>query len=124
MPSRSAAERLDEAVESVLAGVRPPIDAELRPLLDVAELAADALRPLPAADRFEARLAGRLANEGMVRRAADAVSSFTRRELSQPSRLIAAGAVSTAALGVTVTAFAVWRSGRHHPTASQRLLGR
>lgn len=124
MPSRSPAERLDDAVESLLAGTRPAVEPELRPLVDVAALAADALRPVPTADRFEARLAARLAHEGMVRRAADAVSTFTRRELSQPGRLIAAGAVSTAALGVTVTAFAVWRSGRHHATASQRLLGR
>jgi len=124
MPSRSTAERLDDAVETLLAGEQPLVEPELRPLLHVAQLAADALRPIPTASRFEARLAGRLAHEGMVRRAAGAVSSFTRRELSQPGRLLAAGAVSTAAVGVTVTAFAVWRSARQHPAPAHRLLGR
>jgi hypothetical protein len=123
MSTRSTAERLDEAVELLLGGERPSVEPELRPLVGVAALAADALRPVPAGTRFETRLAQRLAHENAVRRAADAVSSFTRRELTHPGRLLAAGAVSTAAVGVTVTALALWRSTRH-ASASQRLLGR
>jgi hypothetical protein len=123
MPRRSVAERLDDAVESVLEGQPPTVESDLRPLVAVAAVTADALRPIPPSARFEARLAARLGQEGAVRRAADRVTSFTRRELAQPGRLLAAGAVSTAAVGVTVTAFAVWRSARH-PAPAHRLLGR
>jgi len=45
--------------------------------------------------------------------AVDALEAFARRELQHPGRLIAAGAVSSAAVGVTVTAVAVWRMRRH-----------
>ncbi len=124
MSSPSPAGRLDVALDSLLCGERPIVEAELRPLLRVAELTSAALRPIPPGVAFEQRLAERLAGESMVRRAADAVSSFTRRELAQPGRLLAAGAVSSAAVGVTVTAFAVWRSSRQHPGPSHRLLGR
>lgn len=124
MPTRSTPERLDAAVEALLSGQQPLVSDELRPLVATAALAADALRPIPAGARFESRLAGRLAHEGAVRRAADALSSLTRRELAHPGRLLAAGAVSTAAVGVTVTAFAMWRSTRRHAPAAQRLLHR
>lgn len=124
MPTRSTPERLDAAVEALLAGDRPLVSGELRPLVATAALAADALRPFPAGARFEARLAERLAHEGAMRRAAEAVSLFTRRELAHPGRLLAAGAVSTAAVGVTVTAFAMWRSTRRHDSPAQRLLHR
>lgn len=123
MSQRSMAERLDDAVESVLDGRPPMVEPDLRPLVAAATATAGALRPIPPSARFEARLAARLGQEGAVRRAADRVSSFTRRELAQPGRLLAAGAVSTAAVGVTVTAFAVWRSARH-PAQAHRLLGR
>jgi hypothetical protein len=124
MPTRSPAERLDAAVDLLLAGEPPLVDAELRPLVSAAALTANALHPMPAGARFEARLADRLAHEGPVRRAADVVADITRRGLSHPGRLLAAGAVSTAALGVTVTALAMWRSTRHHPSPASRLLGR
>jgi hypothetical protein len=124
MSSRTPAGRVDVAVESLLAGRRPIVEDELRPLLRVAELTSAALRPIPPGAAFERRLAERLVRASVVRRAAGAVSSFTRRELSQPGRLLAAGAVSSAAVGVTVTAFAVWRSSRQHPGPSHRLPGR
>jgi len=124
MPTRSPAERLDEAVDLLLAGEPPVVDVELGPLVSAAALTADARHPIPAGARFEARLAVRLAHPGPVLRAADAISDLTRRGLSHPGRLIAAGAVSTAALGVTVTALAMWRSTRHHASPAGRLLGR
>lgn len=124
MPTRSTPARLDAAVEALLAGQQPLVSDELRPLVATAALTADALRPFPAGRSFEARLADRLAHPGTVRRAADAVSTFTRRELAHPGRLLAAGAVSTAAVGVTITAFAVWRSTRRHPAPAPRLLHR
>lgn len=111
MTTRSTPERLDEAVETLLAGERPAVDAELRPLARVADLLADALRPMPPGDRFEAQLARRLAAER------------GRRRLSH-GRLLVAGALSSAALGVTVTAWAVWRSTRRTPAVSHRLIGR
>jgi hypothetical protein len=45
---------------------------------------------------------------------------MARRELRHPARILAAGAVSSAAVGVTVTAFAVWRSRRQAPTSAAR----
>jgi hypothetical protein len=119
MTTRSTPERLDEAVESLLAGDRPTVDAELRPLLGVAARLTDTLRPVPPGRGFEAQLARRLSGDGAVLRAA--------RELGltgRPGRLLAAGALSSAALGVTVTAFAMWRSTRRHQPLSQRLLQR
>lgn len=119
MTTRSTPERLDEAVESLLAGVRPTVDAELRPLLGVAARLSDTLRPVPPGRGFETQLARRLSGDGGPLRAA--------RELGlpgRPRRLLAAGALSSAALGVTVTAIAMWRSTRRHHSLSQRLLQR
>ncbi len=106
MTTRSTPERLDAAVESLLAGARSQIEPELRPLLETAAVLADALRPVPAGGRFEAQLAARLA-AGSMRR-----------------RLLAAGAVSSVAVGATVTAYAVWRSTRRHQALHPRLLQR
>lgn len=120
MTTRSTPERLDEAVESLLAGDRPTVDAELRPLLGVATRLSDTLRPVPPGRGFETQLARRLSREGGLLR--------TARDLGlpgRPRRLLAAGALSSAAaLGVTVTAFAMWRSTRRHHSLSQRLLQR
>ncbi|HEX6129332.1 MAG TPA: hypothetical protein VF071_09955 [Candidatus Limnocylindria bacterium] len=119
MTTRSTPERLDEAVETLLAGERPTVDAELGPLLGVAARLSDSLRPVPPGRSFEQQLARRLSGDGGILR--------TARELGLPGRpwrLLAAGALSSAALGVTVTAFAVWRSGRRHHSLSQRLLQR
>jgi hypothetical protein len=122
MPANTTSERLEDAVEALLGGAQPHIEPALRPLLDAAGLTADALPPIPAGPQFEALLAARLAREGLLRRAADAVSALARRELAHRGRLIAAGAVSTAAVGFTVTALAMRRSGRHHPPVSRLLV--
>lgn len=88
----SQAEQLDRAIDDVLAGTRPIADAELRPLLAVAATLRDALGPRPVAPSFEGRLAARLRQPG------------TR------GRLVATGAVGSAAIGLAgVTAYAVWR---------------
>jgi hypothetical protein len=106
MTTRSTPERLDAAVESLLAGTRPAVEPDLRPLLRTASSLADALRPVPAGARFEARLAERL-QAGSMRR-----------------RWLAAGAVSSVAVGATVTAYAVWRSSRRPHALPARLLQR
>jgi hypothetical protein len=93
MPTPHA--RLDAAVDTLLAG-EPVRGGELA---EVASLVHAALGPLPPNTRFEDRLRRRLRGP----------SRITWPQLS-PSRLIAAGAVSSAAVGVT--AFAVWRTSR------------
>ncbi len=123
MTTRSTPERLDAAVESLLSGLRPAVEPELRPMLEVSAVLADALRPVPAAARFEAQLAERLA-VGRMRRATHGITAFTRRELARPGRLLAAGAFSSVAVGATVTAYAVWRSIRRSQALHQRLLQR
>jgi hypothetical protein len=123
MTTRSTPERLDEAVESLLAGARPTIEPDLRPLLETAAALSHALRPVPAAAPFEERLAGRLA-AGRVGRATGGIAAFTRRELARPGRLLAAGAFSSVAVGATVTAYAVWRSTRRQAPLQHRLLQR
>jgi hypothetical protein len=115
--TRTTAQRLDEAIDRILAGDRPAVEPELRPLVDAAALLTSALPPLPAGARFEARVAARLAGSSSLARAAEAVGAAARREFRHPGRLIAAGAVSSAAVGVTVTAFAVWRTSRRHGAA-------
>lgn len=112
MRSPTPAQRLDEAIDRILAGDRPVVEPELRPLVDTAALLTTALPPLPAGARFEAHVAARLAASSPLARAAEAVGAMARRELRHPGRLIAAGAVSSAAVGVTVTALAVWHTNR------------
>ena len=119
MRSPTPAQRLDEAIDRILAGDRPIVEPELRPLVDAAALLTTALPPLPAGSRFEARVAARLAASSPLARAAEAVGAMARRELRHPGRLIAAGAVSSAAVGVTVTALAVWRTNRRHGAAGR-----
>jgi hypothetical protein len=123
MTTRSTPERLDAAVESLLAGRLPAVEPDLRPMIETATVLADALRPMPAAARFEAQLAERLTG-GRVRRATEGITAFTRRELARPGRLLAAGAFSSVAVGATVTAYAVWRSARRHQALHERLLQR
>lgn len=92
----SQAERLDRAIDDVLAGTRPIADAELRPLLAVAATLRDALAPMPVARRFETRLGARL--------------DARLREPGSRGRLVATGAMGSAAIGLAgVTAYAVWR---------------
>jgi hypothetical protein len=123
MTTRSTPERLDEAVESLLAGRRPAIEPDLQPLLDTAATLSRALRPVPAGARFEQRLSERLA-AGRLRGAGGGIAAFTRRELARPGRLLAAGAFSSVAVGATVTAYAVWRSTRRQQALHHRLLQR
>jgi hypothetical protein len=118
MTTGSQAERLDHALDELLAGSRPHGDRSLAPLLDAAALVREAMPPIPAGSRFESRVLGRL-DDGGVASAVGTIERLARRELRNPVRILAAGAVSSAALGVTVTAFAVWRSRRHAaPVAS------
>jgi hypothetical protein len=109
---RSQAERLELALEELMAGRRPTADRAMAPLLEAAELVRAAMPPIPGGDGLEARLMAQLMPRPRVNAAVDALGAFARRELQHPGRLIAAGAVSTAAVGA-VTAVAVWRHRRH-----------
>ncbi len=106
-PSR--AERLDQAVDAVLSGSPAPIaaaaasiGADDRPLVDAAATLHATLATSLVAPRFEARLGARLAGVGA-----------TPWILRHPGRLIVTGAVGSA-VGVGVTAYAVWRSRTAH----------
>lgn len=116
MSDRTPAERLDRALDTLLADghAQPPaaVDHELRPLIATADRLRFALAPVPVSPRFEARLAHR-------------VTSARRRpipDLHVPTWVLITGAASSAALGVGVTAYAVWRGSRRVP--SHRSLGR
>lgn len=109
MPDRTPADRLDRALDALLAsgagrGVTVA-EQELRPLLDAADRLRLALGPVPVSPRFEARLASRVAGR--------------RRSLGPPVHvptwLLVTGAASSVAVGVGVTAFAVWRGSRRGP---------
>jgi hypothetical protein len=116
MTTGSRAERLDHAIDRLLAGEQPIRDTTLGSLVETAALVRAALPPIPSGRRFESRLSSRLAHAAGgsgVAGAVDAIEAFARRELRHPGRLLAAGAVSSAAVGVTVTAVAVWRARRH-----------
>ena len=118
-PSR--AERLDAALDSLISDgpLRPAavaVDPALRPLVALGADVSAALALPVVAPRFEARLGARLA-EAVVPR--DPLAWAFRH----PGRLIITGAVGSAAVGVGITAFAVWR-GRRHPTVPHRLLQR
>lgn len=124
MPTRTRADRLDEAVAGLLAGVQPSVDSELAPLVDAAARLHAALPPLPVGVRFRTRLEARLVRRRRLSRAAAAISDLTRRELRHPSRILVAGAVSSAAIGVGVTAFAVWLGTRRHAADGPRPVDR
>ncbi len=103
------AERLDRAVDAVLAGSPATVAAAVagvgradRPLVDAAATMRATLAPSLVAPRFEARLGARLAGV-----------SGTPWILRHPGRLIVTGAVGSA-VGVGVTAYAVWRSRTAH----------
>ena len=116
----SASERLDRAVDGILDGMSPGVAAAAAgmepaglPLVALAaELRATMAAP-PVAPRFEARLGTRLAPSGPNR---DPVAWALRH----PGRLIVTGAVGSA-VGVGVTAYAVWRSSRRASGASRLL---
>ena len=118
----SAAERLDRAVDGVLDGTSPGvaaaaagIDPAGRALVTLAADLRATLAAAPVAPRFEARLGTRLAPSAHAR---DPVA-WARRH---PGRLIVTGAVGSA-VGVGVTAYAVWRSSRR-ASGAHRLLHR
>jgi len=107
----SVAERLDRAVDGVLDGLSPVVAAasagtapEARRLVELADGLCSSLVAPPASPRFEARLGARLAAASVAR---DPVAWALRH----PRRLIVTGAVGSA-VGVGVTAYAVWRSSR------------
>jgi NADPH:quinone reductase-like Zn-dependent oxidoreductase len=103
------AERVDRLVDAILAPAGTPGAApDSRPLAGLIGLVADALPPIPPGVAFESRLAARMAETTAGRR--------TFGLLRQRGRLLVTGAaVSSAAVGVGVTAFAVWRSSRRQP---------
>ncbi len=113
---RTPADRLDEALDALLAGERPRPDPGLGPALAAAERLRASLAPIPAGLRFQLTLADRLSEPG--------IGARTVRALSRTShgRLLAASAVSSVAVGFGVTAYAVWRTSRRH--ATHRPLGR
>lgn len=92
------------AIDALLAGERPRTDPDLRAALGVAERLRATLTPVLPGARFQAALAERIHGGGALR----SVTGTTR------GRLLAAGAVSSAAVGVGVTAYAVWRT-THRP---------
>ena len=103
------AERVDRAVDAVLAGVPAPAAAAAagvsladRTLVDAASTLRATLGTSLVAPRFEARLGARLAGVGGA-----------PWILRHPGRLIVTGAVGSA-VGVGVTAYAVWRSRTAH----------
>lgn len=114
----STAERLDRAVDDLLAGTPARVAAATaglpaaqHPLVEAAASLRAALAASVVAPRFEARLGARLSGA--------AVSPWILRH---PGRLIVGGAVGSA-VGVGVTAYAVWRTTRR-AGAAHRLLHR
>lgn len=118
----STAERVDRAVGHLLDGATSGAAAATaglppgqRGVLDVAAALRAALALPPVAPRFEARLGARLA--------AAVARDPLGWALRHPGRLIVTGAVGSA-VGVGVTAYAVWRSGRRTAGPAHRLLHR
>ena len=114
----SAAERLDRAVDGVLDGLSPVVAAAAagtepssRPLVLLAAELRTLLAEPAVAPRFEARLGARLAGV----HARDPVAWALRH----PGTLFVTGVGS--AVGVGVTAYAVWRSTRRSGAASRLL---
>ena len=119
----SIAERLDGAIDGVLDGLSPAaaaaaaaVEPGSRDLVRLADRLRDTLAAPPVAPRFEARLGARLSS---AIQPPDPVAWARRHS----GRLIVTGAVGSA-VGVGVTAFAVWRSTRRAPGAGHRLLHR
>ncbi|MGH2357763.1 MAG: hypothetical protein ACRDGJ_07080 [Candidatus Limnocylindria bacterium] len=100
-------------MSALLAGETPAVataaarDPGLRPLVETARLLRTALATPPLSVRFEARLGARLAESGLLERGLERA-----RALGHPNRLLVGAAVGSAAVGVGVTALAVWRSSR------------
>jgi hypothetical protein len=114
----STAERLDRAIDQLLVGTSPAVaaasaglPAPQRGLVEAAASLRTALAPSLVAPRFEARLGARLSG-----------AAGSPWILRHPGRLIVGGAVGSA-VGVGVTAYAVWRTTRR-AGAAHRLLHR
>ena len=105
-PSR--AEQVDRLLEAITSGepMPPAIDPSLRPLAEVASTMRDVLAPVPVGLGFERRLGARLAAASRQRPVV---------QLRLNGRLIVTGAAVSSAVGVGVTAYAVWRSSRRQP---------
>jgi hypothetical protein len=116
----TVAVRLDHALDELAAGAHPALAAataglagEPRVLVEVADRVRSSLPMPPVSSRFEARLGARLSGAVPSR---DAVAWALRH----PGRLIVTGAVGSA-VGVGVTAYAVWRKGRRSTPAGRFL---
>jgi len=114
LSTRTPAERLDLALNELLTGDRAAVPADLRPLLETATRVRAALPQLPVAARFEERLAARLGQGSGLAGGLAVIATLARHELRHPSRMLVTGAVSSAALGIGVTAIVVLRSARRH----------
>jgi hypothetical protein len=106
LPDRTPADRLDRALEALLTdgltGSHTALaEQELRPLLAAADRLRLALGPVPVSPRFEAKLASRVSGRRHV-----------GTPIHVPTWLLVTGAASSVAVGVGVTAFAVWRGTR------------
>ena len=117
------ADRVDHALDLVLAG-QPAASAAAtaglasrdRALAAIAARLRSSLPPPPIGARFEARLGARLAD--IAHRPTGL--GWARRH---QGRLIVTGAVGSA-VGVGVTAYAVWRTTRRAQRSAHRLLAR
>ena len=115
----SLAVRLDRAVDDLFAGVPARLAAatagvgsQHRSLVDTAAALRASLAGPLVAPRFEARLGARLS-----------AAAHGPWILRHPGRLIVTGAVGSA-VGLGVTAYAVWRSSHRQSAAAHRLLHR
>jgi hypothetical protein len=115
MTDRTPAERLDHALDALLAEAEPAhADPEMRPLLVTALRVRRAVAPIPSGARFQRRLAARISRA--PRR------PMLERWLHPPAWLLLSGAISSAAVGLGMTAYAVWRGNRR--SSLQRIAGR
>lgn len=119
----STAERLDRAIDGLLDGLSPAraaatagVEPAMRDLVRLADGLRVSFATPPIAPRFEARLGARLVTAIQAR---DPVAWARRHQ----GRLIVTGAVGSA-VGVGVTAYAVWRSTRRGAGPAHRLLHR
>jgi len=111
-------DRLDRAIAAMLDGTSPSVaaatagvEADDRPLVAAAAALRTAFASSLVAPRFEARLGARLSGAAGL--------PWLRRHPG----LIVTGAVGSA-VGVGVTAYAVWRSTRRSSGVAHRLLQR
>jgi hypothetical protein len=116
----TVAVRLDRALDGVGAGLQPAVaaataglEAADHTLLSTAGRVRAALPLPPVSPRFEARLGARLSGAAPPREA-------VAWALRHPGRLLVTGAVGSA-VGVGVTAYAVWRKGRRSTPAGRVL---